>query len=132
MLLRIALRQHRMMTKPTAVQQMDMDISRDVYGSDEEICDGSIALVELVVTCTGRCHGIVLWTNLGLTAPIAQEVSQQETAPVVESGAPSATRPDQRQGLRLLDKPKEVAAGDTVMLVVRRFSAGARLEVNLA
>ena len=124
--------QHRVLTKPTAVQQMDMGTSSGVYGSDEEICDGSIAVVELVVTCAGRCHGIALWTNLGLTAPTAHEVSQQERAPVVESGAPSAARPDQRQGLRLLDKPQEVALGETFNLVVRRFAAGARLEVNLA
>ena len=125
--------QHRLLSKPAPVQRMDigLGVSND-RGLDEEICDGSIAMVELAVTCTGQCHGIALWTDLDLIGSTADRSGRQETMPLLESGAPSTSRPDQRQGLHFLDKPHEMAEGDTLMLVVRRYGAGARLAVTLA
>ena len=104
---------HRLLTAPTPVLRIDVD-------GGEEIGEGSVALVELAVAHSGRCDGIALWVNTELDGE------------VVEPGAPSPARPDQRQGLRLLERPRQLEAGAELTLLVRRWGAGARLEVSAA
>ena len=91
------------------VIENDTQLRKDSCGSFEEISDGSIAVIELTATYSGICHGIALWTDI--SHEYANNVGRHDIMPLVESGAPSVARPDQRQGLRLLETPQEVEVG---------------------
>ena len=77
--------------------------------------------VEVVRECGGRerCDR-GLWVDTTLTAQGG-----------VEPGSADAARPYQRQGLRLLQEPQLVRAGETLSVMVRRCAGGTRLELDV-
>ena len=108
---------HQRLTQPATAQTYQVDRS-DGAAADAE--DGSVVMVELPIVRDGACHGIVLWVDTTLTAEGD-----------VEPGSADAARPYQRQGLRLLQEPQLVRAGETLSVMVRRCAGGTRLELDV-
>jgi hypothetical protein len=119
---------HTRLSKPQIVQEYRIDPRED-----DGAADGSVRVVELPVVKTGTCHGIMLWTETALNqeAMSPGTTAAGRATPISESGSPDPSRPWQRQGLRLLEEPRQLMAGDGINVLVRRREGGTTLEIDL-
>jgi hypothetical protein len=104
---------HRRLSEPAVAQSYPIPAGADGDGGPP--ADGSLRVLELRVLWGGTCHAIALWVEVA----------------GLESGVADVTRPWQRQGLRLLETPRALVAGESLAVMVRRRAGGTRLELEL-
>ena len=118
---------HTRLSEAQNVQEFRIDPRED-----DSAADGSVRVVELPVVQTGTCHGIMLWVETALNqAAMSGTTAEGSATPIFESGSPNPSRPWQRQGLRLLEEPRQLVAGDGINVLVRRCKGGTALEIDL-
>ena len=105
---------HRRLTETAVAQSYSIGAAAAQGDSMKDDEPGRQLELKVLPGMFGTCHAIAVW--------IENEVV---------SGAPDACRPWQCQGLRLLQTPRQLVAGESVHVIVRRREGGARLELNI-